>query len=490
MTCENQGPKTASDHGSCSPALRNRYFRGKLLTVADYKTEQRYLIQRRRLVNRAVLGWGVISGLTVALDKNKKIVINHGVAFDRRGREVVACDEVTLDSEDDVVWLSKDDPRKKAEGKPANGKYLLSAHYAECLVDGVRIEEGCGQCSDEWNHVRETVIYSLRELERKNPLLPLEQDCPSGRPGCHKPHYDKSDCSAVRGKGDSQIPHGVEDPADDDDRGPHATLCEWSGDRLNDSFDPCAAYELCSGDCIRFDPADGVPLACVKLYFDEHKPAPGVDGCRHIVFTEVEEGCDARRLVHPNDVLYDLLRGCDLTRIESIGWSEARAVPREEFAGLFRPGEKRKPVDTGFSICFTQPVQVASLTTDVITMTLFQPDSSERRNEVHRVPIEALWIAPKQGDDPPGTTRGFRPMVAWQFWRGEIEPDAKSGFDNPTIVEIEVRGDFILDWRGQTVDANRFGRRFPTGNGTPGGTFLSTFVVDPEKKAGQTAGTT
>ena len=49
-----------------------------------------------------------------------------------------------------------------------------------------------------------------------------------------------------------------------------------------------------------------------------------------------------------------------------------------------------------------------------------------------------------------------------------------------TWVEIEVRGDFIVDCNGQPVDANAVGRRSaPTGNGTPGGTFLSTFRVEP-----------
>ena len=42
-------------------------------------------------------------------------------------------------------------------------------------------------------------------------------------------------------------------------------------------------------------------------------------------------------------------------------------------------------------------------------------------------------------------------------------------------VEIEVRGDFIVDCNGQPVDANAVGLSpAPTGNGTPGGTFLSS----------------
>jgi hypothetical protein len=47
-----------------------------------------------------------------------------------------------------------------------------------------------------------------------------------------------------------------------------------------------------------------------------------------------------------------------------------------------------------------------------------------------------------------------------------------------TWIEIEIRGDFIVDCNGQTVDANAAGLSpGPTGNGSPGGTFISTFRV-------------
>src|SRR5215204_2957681 len=91
MSCDEKSPRIAGHCGPCSPATRNRYFRGKLLTVSDYQAEQRYMIARRRLTNRAMLGWGVVSG----------------VALDRRGREVVACEEVALAGEHDQLWLAR-----------------------------------------------------------------------------------------------------------------------------------------------------------------------------------------------------------------------------------------------------------------------------------------------------------------------------------------------------------------------------------------------
>jgi hypothetical protein len=55
-------------------------------------------------------------------------------------------------------------------------------------------------------------------------------------------------------------------------------------------------------------------------------------------------------------------------------------------------------------------------------------------------------------------------------------------YGGETRVEIEVRGDLIVDCNGQTVDANSFGLfRVPTGNATAGGTFLSTFKLEPAR---------
>src|SRR3954454_23945504 len=173
MSCDEKSPRIAGHCGPCSPATRNRYFRGKLLTVSDYQAEQRYMIARRRLTNRAMLGWGVVSGFALTLDEKQRVLrIGAGVALDRRGREVVACEEVALAGENDQLWLARGKcgleagapPEQAAEegpkghgeiGEPANGgddagdrkvdlekraRYLLAAHYAECPLDGVRVD--------------------------------------------------------------------------------------------------------------------------------------------------------------------------------------------------------------------------------------------------------------------------------------------------------------------------------------------------------------
>ena len=47
------------------PFERNKYFYGKLLTVDDFETEQRYMNDKRRVLNRFLYGTGVVCGLNV-----------------------------------------------------------------------------------------------------------------------------------------------------------------------------------------------------------------------------------------------------------------------------------------------------------------------------------------------------------------------------------------------------------------------------------------
>ncbi|MFX3632999.1 MAG: hypothetical protein ACE3L7_04645 [Candidatus Pristimantibacillus sp.] len=78
------------------PFERNRYFYGKLLTVRDFESEQKYVNDKRRLLNRLLFGSGVVSGMQVVAVDDKTISIEMGVAIDYIGREVVIPSPVTL----------------------------------------------------------------------------------------------------------------------------------------------------------------------------------------------------------------------------------------------------------------------------------------------------------------------------------------------------------------------------------------------------------
>ncbi|WP_139487973.1 hypothetical protein [Brevibacillus dissolubilis] len=71
------------------PFERNHYFYGKLLTVRDFETEQKYVNDKRRLINRLLYGSGVVAGLAVIKVDDKSVSIEMGVALDSMGREIV-----------------------------------------------------------------------------------------------------------------------------------------------------------------------------------------------------------------------------------------------------------------------------------------------------------------------------------------------------------------------------------------------------------------
>lgn len=71
------------------PFERNRYFYGKLLTVDDFETEQKYMNDKRRMINRFLLGTGVVCGLNVVEVDTKSISVEMGLALDFAGREIV-----------------------------------------------------------------------------------------------------------------------------------------------------------------------------------------------------------------------------------------------------------------------------------------------------------------------------------------------------------------------------------------------------------------
>jgi hypothetical protein len=477
------------------------------MRVADYVLEQEYHISRRRLVNRAMLGWGVVQGFRV---DPEALTVGKGVALDPQGRELVACDEVDLRHCESVLWLAEKDGcglavveppaqpsapapqgdgRRDADCPPPEPEYpplyLLSAHYAEKRIDGVRIEDDCGGARCEANQLCETVVYSLRPVDC----------CPSGLPDCRCPRCageDECACDTREAGADASRQaakqgnsHREREDCVSIDRGNHRQLALWSLETRNDA-DFCKPVKPVEAGCIEFYPDAGVPLACVTLCW--HCGEPRVSG--------VVDSAHPRRLARPNEVLFDLIRGCDLTRVKDVGWRDwlppkDRIVPFTQFAAMFDPpkaegqmhrrGRRQQgSVSTRFSVAFTGPVRIDTLTRDVMAITLVQREPREDVGDMVRVPIAELEPHPMLSTDLPGMTRGFNIYVDSSFWEGEIDPDTASGFEHPTLVEIEIRTDFIVDCNGQEVAGG--GRYVPSTGCTPGGRFLSCFTVVPDNQ--------
>lgn len=78
------------------PFERNRFFYGKLLTVRDFESEQRYFNDKRRMLNHLIHGSGVLCGLQVVAVDDKTISVEAGIALDQAGREIVVEKPVTM----------------------------------------------------------------------------------------------------------------------------------------------------------------------------------------------------------------------------------------------------------------------------------------------------------------------------------------------------------------------------------------------------------
>lgn len=71
------------------PFERNNYFYGKLLSVDDFRLEQQYGNDKRRMLNRFLYGAGVVAGMNVLAVDDTTILVESGLALDYSGREIV-----------------------------------------------------------------------------------------------------------------------------------------------------------------------------------------------------------------------------------------------------------------------------------------------------------------------------------------------------------------------------------------------------------------
>ncbi|HUJ90172.1 MAG TPA: hypothetical protein VLX12_08260 [Syntrophorhabdales bacterium] len=75
--------------------VRNRYFEGKLLSGRDLQDEQKYHIEKRKLHNRCLHGYGVACGLDVSILKGM-IRVSPGLALACTGDEIVVDERLEI----------------------------------------------------------------------------------------------------------------------------------------------------------------------------------------------------------------------------------------------------------------------------------------------------------------------------------------------------------------------------------------------------------
>ncbi len=155
--------------------VRNHYFYGKLMDVAQFEKEQRYFNQKRLLINRLVIGSGVICGLSVTPGDDGNVLIEPGAALDGLGREIIVPQRLTIDPS----ILTDDDGLQMGDPLDA-GEVDICLAYAELKLDPVPVL--VPDCETDGNCAHSTIGESFRILVRLSEADPAKPpDCGFGQ---------------------------------------------------------------------------------------------------------------------------------------------------------------------------------------------------------------------------------------------------------------------------------------------------------------------
>lgn len=156
---------------------RNNYFYGKLMTVRDFDTEQKYFNGKRQLINRLVCGTGIVCGfdpddgkIRVTSESGKLIITFNdgggGVALDRYGHEIV----VPSGSKNII-----DESGKDIQPTGSEDLYLY-LRYKTCQAEMVNAASSQSSCDESCcpNRIREDfeVVGTTEPIEIPTQICP------------------------------------------------------------------------------------------------------------------------------------------------------------------------------------------------------------------------------------------------------------------------------------------------------------------------------
>jgi hypothetical protein len=136
--------------GSTTELSRLRYFHGQPLGALDLRREQAYHLEKDRLRNRLLHGWGIVCGLEVTVTEKEpcrpgedptltEVIVLPGAALDCLGNEVVVRHPRPVF----VADLLGEEERERLHKQP--GTVHLTLCYREVLADPMRpmLAHGC-----------------------------------------------------------------------------------------------------------------------------------------------------------------------------------------------------------------------------------------------------------------------------------------------------------------------------------------------------------
>ncbi|MEJ8837992.1 hypothetical protein [Ramlibacter sp. AN1133] len=151
--CADERPACAAC-GGLQCLCRPRFFPGQLLSDEDLNRLQRYVIDKNRLHNRYLQGWGVACGLEVVCDPcaSGGVIVRSGYALSPCGDDIVLCNDQAVD----LCTLISDcrpqaepvcDPPYQALPRECRGgteEWVLAVCYDERPTRGITAMTGAG----------------------------------------------------------------------------------------------------------------------------------------------------------------------------------------------------------------------------------------------------------------------------------------------------------------------------------------------------------
>ena len=415
---------------------RNRYFTGKYMAARDFTVEQDYFLSRHRLHNRVLHGWGVVCGLAVfhhpdPVCAKKWVVAKAGIAIDCCGRELVLFKDTAFELPLPVAQVVAPAPVRtevvpasaqpaavqSAAGTPA--PYLPAAPSAD-----VRPPQRPPQPDYP---IEAEFLLCLRYAETRIEKVPAL--------------YSENACDPMREEY-NRVCESAElvilDPKD-------VPGC-WK--RINTiPFDPS---KDCCKDCddtvpgpagICLDPKcpcqDTVPLALIQWVPEDPKNV-------------VRILTDGRRTL-PTAPEF-------LTHIVGTNWPHGGTITMTHL---------REQLNGRLEVYFDRKIKPADGSKTGINEFTFVVQYGDIQRDVQFLPIDPNKL--------PGLERDC--VAVYPIDPPILVDDGRGLTLSNHMIFVTLYCDFIEDCRGNPVDGNFLGARFPTGNGQKGSTFRSWFRV-------------
>ena len=150
------------------PTKRVRYSLGMIVGDDELRQDQRYLTARDDRHQRALHGWGVVSGLELVVEDGGHLEVHPGAAVDGTGRWI--CIDVTQCA-DLLPWLAA---RDDLPAMPATVTVWVTLCYDECATDLVPVPSG--PCRTLDNSVQASRVKDAFRLELSLEQPPLRGD--------------------------------------------------------------------------------------------------------------------------------------------------------------------------------------------------------------------------------------------------------------------------------------------------------------------------